>query len=74
MIILYLTLFGIIVGLLFYGYTKTLRPATETGRKSDTSSTGMVAGPVNQQRAAGIIPKVIPVNLRTGHEDDKYRK
>ncbi len=71
MIILYLTVFGIIVGLLFFGYTKTLRPTNLANPEGDSGSIGMVAGPVNQQRAAGIIPKIIPVNIRTGQEDDK---
>ena len=74
MIVLYLTIFGVFIGLLFYVYTKTLRPTTRTDVTEDSSSTGMVAGPVNQQRAAGIIPKIIPLAIRTGKEDENERK
>ena len=70
MITLYLLILGVVIGLVFYGYTKTLRSSNRGGWETDPSSGGMTSGPVNQTRAAGAAPKVMPVNLRTGHEND----
>ncbi|MFW9848242.1 MAG: hypothetical protein ACFFF4_03835 [Candidatus Thorarchaeota archaeon] len=70
MIALYLLALGVIIGIVFYGYTKTLRRPGQPGWETDPSSGGMTSGPVNQTRAMGAAPKVMPVNLRTGHEDD----
>jgi len=72
MITIYLLVAGVIIGLVFYGYTKTLRSSNDgSGWKTDTGSTGMTSGPVNQTRAIGAAPKVMPVNIRIGDEDKK---
>jgi hypothetical protein len=70
MIALYLLALGVIIGLTFYGYTKTLRRPGQPSWETDPGSSGMTSGPMNQTRAVGAAPKVMPVNLRTGHEDD----
>ncbi|MFW9851143.1 MAG: hypothetical protein ACFFF4_18605 [Candidatus Thorarchaeota archaeon] len=71
MITLYLLVLGVVIGIVFYGYTKTLRRPGQPGLEADPSSSGMTSGPVNQTRAVGAAPKVMPVNLRTGHEEEK---
>jgi len=70
MITLYLLLLGVVIGIAFYGYTKTLRRSGQPSWETDPSSSGMTSGPVNQTRAVGAAPKVMPVNIRTGHDDD----
>jgi hypothetical protein len=71
MIAFYLLLAGMLIGIVFYVYSKSIRRPRTISLDNDTSSVGMTAGPVNQTRAAGLIPKIIPVNLRTGKEDEK---
>lgn len=71
MIAFYLLIAGVLIGLVFYGYSKTLRPRGHTPEEGDSSSAGMTSGPVNQTRALGEAPKVMPINLRTGHEEDQ---
>ena len=72
MIVIYLVVLGVAIGLIFYGYTKTLRPSTRASWETDPGTSGMVSGPVNQTRASGEGPKVMPVNIRTGHEDETF--
>lgn len=71
MIVLDLLVIGVFIGLLFYGYTRVIRRPSLPGLERDSGSTGMTSGPVNQTRAAGIIPKVMPFNVRSGHEEDE---
>ncbi len=69
MIVIYLLVIGVFIGFAFYAYTKTLRPSSHARWETDPGTSGMVSGPVNQTRASGDAPKVMPVNLRTGHEE-----
>jgi hypothetical protein len=71
MLVLGLVVIGVFIGLLFYGYTRIIRRPSLPGLERNSTSTGMTSGPVNQTRAAGIVPKVMPVNIRTGHEEDE---
>lgn len=70
-IVFYLLMIGVFIGLLFYTYTRTLRPSARARWENDPGTGGMVAGPVNQTRASGDAPKVMPVTLRTGHETEE---
>lgn len=71
MITFYLLALGVIIGIVFYGYTKTLRSTGRGGWETDPGSAGMTSGPVNQTRASGAAPKIMPVNVRTGQEEDR---
>ena len=70
MITIYLLILGIVIGIVFYGYTKTLRPRHRGEWETDPSSSGMTSGPVNQTRAQGGGAKIIPLNVRTGSDDE----
>lgn len=70
MLTIYLLVLGVVIGLVFYVYAKTLRSSGRGGWETDPGSSGMTSGPVNQARAVAA-PKVMPVNIRTGHEDEK---
>ncbi|MFW9918046.1 MAG: hypothetical protein ACFFED_00440 [Candidatus Thorarchaeota archaeon] len=71
-IVIYLMILGVFIGLLFYAYTRTLRSSARAAWETDPSTSGMVSGPINQTRASGEAPKVMPVNIRTGYEDNNH--
>ena len=65
---------SVLFGLALLIYSWRVRPTMSSGRCSSPEISRMAAGPVNQVRILSDMGvKMMPLNLRTGHEGEKRR-